>query len=173
MKFDALTGLLTHNAVAERLGSTSPFGAAFDIDGLAWATQELGHRHSDQILVCVGRVVEGAARARGGEAFRIGGDEFLAVLPGATHVDALEVARSVIRDVAALQLAYRRWDDCSRRHVVTNAVVCRVTAGWTARILTAREWVANQICQAKEANDGRPGVVADAGDDVPAWMLEP
>lgn len=170
MKLDALTGLPTHDGVAGRLDDGSaPFGAIFDVDALAWATCRFGFAHSDRILIHVAGIIDAAARASAGESFRIGGDEFLALLPGASHDDALRFARSVVRDVDALRLEYSRDDDPTRRRVAVNAVVCRVTAGLTGRIQAAREWTADMIWQAKRGHPLATEVVADAGDDLPPW----
>ncbi len=169
MTFDSLTGLPKHEAVAMRLGDSAPFGAIFDIDGLAWATQAFGPAHSDRILVSVARVIDATAKQHGGEAFRIGGDEFLAVLPHASHDDALHFAESVVRAVAALRLEYSRWDDPARRVVALNAVVCCVTADLTANMQLVHEWAADMIWQAKHGDRFRVEVVADAGDGLPPW----
>jgi diguanylate cyclase (GGDEF)-like protein len=172
MTRDGLTGLQTHMAVAHLLieGST-PFGVLLDIDGLGWATHMFGYAHSDGILVHVSRVVDAAAQGMGGEAFRIGGDEFLIILPGATHDEALEVARSVVDQVAELRLDYAREDDATRRHVAVNAVVCRVAASLTANITAVRGWIADMIWAAKRGNKFLVGVVADAGSKLPTWAL--
>ena len=154
-----------------RDGST-PFGVVLDIDGLVWATHLLGHAHSDDILVHVSRVVDAAAKDMGGEAFRIGGDEFLIVLPGATHDEALDVARSMIDQVAALRLDYAREDDATRRHVAVNAVVCRIAASLTVNITAVRDWIADMIWAAKVGNKLFVGVVADAGTELPAWAFD-
>jgi diguanylate cyclase (GGDEF)-like protein len=173
VKLDALTGLATHHAVAQRLGDTVSFGVLFDVDALAWATSVFGPAHSDRMLVRVAEAVGTAARRDGGEAFRIGGDEFLAWLPDASHDDALQFARRVIREVAALQLEYARPDDPSRRFVSLNAVVCQITAGLSADIERTRQWAAQMIWRAKQANGPHLEVVADAGDAVPPWSVVP
>jgi len=174
MKFDSLTGLPTHEEVAARLGDGSaPFGVFFDIDALAWATHTFGFAHSDQILIRVAGVIDTTAIPLAGESFRIGGDEFLALLPGASHDDALHFARLVIRGVAALRLEYSRRDDSTRRHAAVNAVVCRVTAALTGEIQAARKWTADMIWQAKQGDRLRVEVLADAGDDLPPWALGP
>ena len=172
MTRDGLTGLQTHKAVAHLLsdGST-PFGVLLDIDGLVWATHMFGHVHSDDILVHVSRAVDAAARGMGGEAFRIGGDELLIILPGATHDEALDVARSVVDQVAELRLDYAREDDATRRYVAVNAVVCRLSASLTVNITAVRDWIADMIWAAKRGNKFLVGVVADAGAELPTWAL--
>lgn len=172
MMRDGLTGLQMHKAVAHLLSDDStPFGVLLDIDGLVWATYMFGYMHSDDILVHVSRVVDAAARGMSGEAFRIGGDELLIILPDATHDEALDVARSVVDHVAELRLDYAREDDATRRHVAVNAVVCRVAPSLTLNITAVRDWIADMILAAKRGNRFLVGVVADAGSELPNWVL--
>jgi GGDEF domain-containing protein len=171
MKVDGLTNLPTHEAVAEMLsdGST-PFGVIFDIDGLVWATDSFGFAHSDAILIRVAALVDEATQEMlGGRAFRINGDEFLAVLPSASHDQAIAFASSVIRGVAGLHLAYARRDAPDRRQVALNAVVSRIAASLTANVHAVREWTADLIWQAKNRDKHRVEVVADTADSLPPW----
>jgi diguanylate cyclase (GGDEF)-like protein len=58
-----------------------------------------GHPAGDRVLA------EVAARLRqGGESFRVGGDEFALLLPGASEETARQAAASIVERVAALEL---------------------------------------------------------------------
>ena len=147
-----------------------PFAVIFDIDGLIWATDSFGFAHSDQIIIRVAALIDMIVRKQtGGRAFRIAGDEFLAILPDASHDQAIAFARSVIEQVAALQLEYVRRDAPDRRYVAVNAVVTRVTSALTAKVAAVREWTAELIWQAKSCDKHRVEVVADNGDTLPWW----
>lgn len=170
---DGLTGLPTYREVARHLqhGAT-PFGVVFDIDSLVWLTDMFGYQSSDEAIVKVGRLVQEVARQESGVTFRIGGDEFLVVLPeGYSHDRALAFARDVLRRVAELEIPYLRADNPSRRRLAVNAVVCRVSAGLTANVRSVREWIQDMIWTAKQGDVHRVEVIADAGETVPPWGL--
>lgn len=171
MKTDGLTHLATHEAVALRLGDGSaPFGVFFDIDGLVYDTDYFGFAHSDGILIRVAAHLAEVARLQdGAQAFRVGGDEFLVLLPNASHDDALSFAASTCTGVDALRLEYKRFDAPGRSHVAVNAVVGRVAAALTENVVAAREWMAALIWEAKGHERLRVGVVADGGGSLPPW----
>lgn len=170
---DGLTGLPTHKEVARYLKvGAMPFAAIFDIDALAWLTSWYGYQGSDEAIVTVGKAIQEAASIASGSTFRIGGDEFLVVLPEACQHDrALAFAHDVIRTVTQLEIPYCRVDDPSRRRLTVNAVVCRVGAGLTSNAHAARAWIHEAIWRAKEGDVHRVEVVADAGDALPPWGL--
>ena len=89
---DPLTGLLNRRALlrnlegeagrATRLGQT--FSVMFvDIDGLKDVNDRHGHRAGDAVLVQLAEAITAVLR-RGDTAYRIGGDEFVVILPGTT-----------------------------------------------------------------------------------------
>jgi two-component system, cell cycle response regulator len=97
---DGLTQLLNRRgvcALAERLDSSwdRVFGVlAIDIDHLIALNMEHGHGFGDVVLVeFANRLTE--AVGGDGEVFRIGGDEFLAVLPNSTLDTASAFAERV------------------------------------------------------------------------------
>jgi diguanylate cyclase (GGDEF)-like protein len=82
---DPLTGLGNRRALQARLArlTTEPHGAVLtlDLDGFKEVNDLLGHSSGDQLLVAVaGRIRE--CMPAGSEAFRVGGDEFLVLVPG-------------------------------------------------------------------------------------------
>lgn len=85
---DPLTGLANRLAFEEALARSrdgpDPVGVILaDVDGLKLANDTYGHATGDRLLVAVAGVIEqAAAGVSGAEVFRIGGDEFVVLLPG-------------------------------------------------------------------------------------------
>ncbi len=101
---DALTGLGNHRAFQEELarqlegaGRTGSNIALLlvDVDDLKRVNDERGHGAGDELLVAVGRTVTASLR-RNDRAFRVGGDEFAIILPGADIDTGLTVARRIL-----------------------------------------------------------------------------
>jgi len=100
-KLDPLTGLFNRTALEQRLGELD--GQAIGDDGIAHAlllcdldnfkqvNDQLGHAAGDEVLREVSHTMRTNLRA-GDSIYRVGGEEILVVLPGATKVDALGVA---------------------------------------------------------------------------------
>ena len=94
---DALTGLGNRRALARVLDRTLPRATPtdrlvlvlFDLDGFKHYNDTFGHPAGDALLVRLGASLSAFVRGRG-EAFRMGGDEFCALLqPGRGAADAL------------------------------------------------------------------------------------
>ncbi len=66
-----------------------------DVDGLKRVNDVHGHAAGDEVLCALGRVLERHVRGRG-EAGRIGGDEFLVVLPGTTGEQGEALAHRIV-----------------------------------------------------------------------------
>jgi diguanylate cyclase (GGDEF)-like protein/PAS domain S-box-containing protein len=108
---DALTGLHNHGAFQRDLGAAL---AAEDGPGLAVLMMDLdsfkafndthGHPAGDALLRAIGAAIVGAIRDDG-RAYRYGGDEFAALLPGLGRAGAKEVARRIRTAVAATAAA--------------------------------------------------------------------
>lgn len=108
---DSLTGALSRGAftdlarrelhrVARRRGPVSV--AYFDIDDFKHVNDTRGHAEGDRVLRMVADAVVGGVRA--GDAFaRVGGDEFVLLLPDADAVDAAGVVQRITGAVAADQ----------------------------------------------------------------------
>jgi diguanylate cyclase (GGDEF)-like protein/putative nucleotidyltransferase with HDIG domain len=105
-RHDSLTGLLGHRVFHEALGSHIaagiPFGVLlFDIDDFKEINDLHGHQTGDHALRLVSDALRRGTRA-GDTVFRIGGEEFCALLPGLGERDAFGVAEAVRHRVAAM-----------------------------------------------------------------------
>ena len=108
---DVVTGLSNARAAFRRLDvemkrsqrNGSSVGVLFmDVDGLKPVNDSYGHRAGDELLIEVARRLKGRLRAYD-LAARVGGDEFVAILPGVSRDDLASAAdsmRSVIADAA-------------------------------------------------------------------------
>lgn len=105
---DPLTGLLNRNALEQRLGelAVQPGGAAgrshalllCDLDHFKRVNDELGHATGDTVLREVALTMRAVLRA-GDSIYRVGGEEILVVLPGASRDDAVGVAERLRKAV--------------------------------------------------------------------------
>ena len=100
---DTLTGVLNrrsfHNDVGRELGRVARHGGRFslvmiDVDGLKAVNDTLGHNAGDARLRVLGTALRNSTR-RVDTAYRIGGDEFAVLLPGASREQALRVMSRV------------------------------------------------------------------------------
>ncbi|MFY8283334.1 EAL domain-containing protein [Pseudoalteromonas sp. SSMSWG5] len=105
---DSLTGFLTRSAMLEAMESLFEEGAeytlvAIDIRGLRHINDKLGPRIGDDCLKAVAqRIAEFAAHSKGMNA-RIGGDEFLTILPAR---DTGQFKDAVMKMLTQLQAGY-------------------------------------------------------------------
>ncbi len=105
-RHDSLTGLLGHRVFHEvleqQIASASPFSVLlFDIDDFKQINDLHGHQTGDHALRLVAEALRQGTRS-GDSVFRIGGEEFCALLPGLTEKDAFAVAEGVRQKVAAI-----------------------------------------------------------------------
>jgi diguanylate cyclase (GGDEF)-like protein len=104
---DPLTGLGHHAAFYEALAGSHrrPRTAVLlcDVDGFKALNDHFGHQHGDQVLRDVAVALGGALR-RGDRLFRIGGDEFAALLAVGSDDEALEAGERLRAAVAAADL---------------------------------------------------------------------
>jgi diguanylate cyclase (GGDEF)-like protein len=100
---DALTGLATSRAFYERFSHEiermkrhgRPLALLYlDLDDFKQVNDARGHRAGDQVLEAVGQTLRGCVR-RVDMAARIGGDEFIVLMPETEPEDAAGVARRV------------------------------------------------------------------------------
>ncbi len=99
---DPLTGLYNRNALEQRLaeidGQPSDAAAGHshalllcDLDHFKRVNDQHGHAAGDAVLQDVAYTMRGALRA-GDSIYRVGGEEILVILPGASREDALGIA---------------------------------------------------------------------------------
>ena len=104
---DELTGLPNRALLGERLQQTiqaQPYGTTFavvfaDLDRFKTVNDTLGHRSGDALLMTVARRLQFSMR-KGDTLARVGGDEFVVVLPGADETAAREAAERLLALVA-------------------------------------------------------------------------
>jgi diguanylate cyclase (GGDEF)-like protein/putative nucleotidyltransferase with HDIG domain len=105
-RHDSLTGLLGHRVfhevLAAQIGAAVPFSLLmFDIDDFKQINDLHGHQTGDQALRLVSEALRRGTRSDD-TVFRIGGEEFCALLPGLTEHDAFAVAEGIRLKVAAI-----------------------------------------------------------------------
>lgn len=165
---DELTNLPTHRDLAGVAGfeSTDRVVAIFvDIASLVWVSASFGYLESDAVIIAIARWVAEHAAAEGGVALRVGGDEFLLLLPASTHERAGEIARRLARDCDGLRLPFPPrpgWPP----HVQINAVVTRVARRELENISCFRERMAEVLYQARTVTGRLYGVVAEDDADT-------
>jgi diguanylate cyclase (GGDEF)-like protein len=106
---DPLTGLFNRNALDQRLGeldgqpSGGEEGASHalllcDLDHFKQVNDQLGHAAGDAVLREVAYTMRSTLRA-GDSIYRVGGEEILVILPGATEHDAVAIGERLRRAV--------------------------------------------------------------------------
>jgi diguanylate cyclase (GGDEF)-like protein len=106
---DPLTGLLNRSLLRDRIGlaieqarrSRNAAAVFFiDLDGFKHINDTMGHATGDRLLVAVGARLKAAVRSSD-SVIRIGGDEFVVVMPGlTTPSDILPCARALLMSLA-------------------------------------------------------------------------
>lgn len=126
---DSLTGLWNRRGIDERLKSywaewaQARKGFAIvliDIDFFKKYNDSFGHQEGDNCLVGVAGALAALMRARGGDAGRFGGEEFIVVGHADGDAGVCELAEEIRRSVEALRVAHDRRPDGER--VVTVSV---------------------------------------------------
>ncbi len=108
---DHLTGLANRREFDRRLShmprSTRYSVLAIDVDRLKTMNDTFGHHAGDELLQAVAAVLRQSTR-RGDVVARVGGDEFLAVLPDADDVRATIIVDRILAGLAATAVQGRR-----------------------------------------------------------------
>lgn len=94
---DPLTGLRHYGAFGERLANAAARTAllAIDVDQFKQLNDAYGHQAGDRILIDLAHTLQSALRS-GDELYRIGGDEFAAVIEVQRAEEALAVAERLV-----------------------------------------------------------------------------
>jgi len=98
---DPLTGLQNRTSLhlaVDRALAAHEKGAVifFDLDHFKYVNDGVGHRRGDQMLIFVGGILREAAEALGATIYRLGGDEYAALVPGALRPQAQEIADGLL-----------------------------------------------------------------------------
>jgi diguanylate cyclase (GGDEF)-like protein len=153
---DPLTGLGHHATFHEALAGSHrrPTTAVLvcDIDGFKVLNDTYGHGHGDRVLCGVADAMSGALR-RGDRLFRVGGDEFAALLAVESREQALEAATRLREAVVEARLG-----------VTVSVGVAVPRAGETDVALLAR--ADRALYSVKEA--GRDGVALANDEPLPS-----
>jgi diguanylate cyclase (GGDEF)-like protein len=72
-----------------------------DVDHFKGLNDTLGHAAGDQLLRDIGQLIRSSVRDGRDAAFRVGGDEFVVLMPGATPAAAASLAQRLISLVDA------------------------------------------------------------------------
>ncbi|MEV7984789.1 sensor domain-containing diguanylate cyclase [Micromonospora sp. NPDC085948] len=91
---DPLTGLRHTGPFGQRIAAATPGRTALlaiDVDGFKIVNDTYGHQAGDRVLVGLARALEEALR-HGDELYRIGGDEFVAVIEVSRPEEAVRIA---------------------------------------------------------------------------------
>lgn len=160
---DALTGLYNRAATMDRLQTMldelaiPDYGAILllDIDHFKMINDQLGHAAGDDCLRKIGDIIRTAVRA-GDTAGRIGGEEFLVVMPGASRDVALTVGERLRLAVALGGMRYATGEP-----VTTSIGVASAAIGDTMETLLAR--ADRGLYEAK--NGGRNRII-EATDEI-------
>ena len=118
---DTLTGLPNRRAFRRRLVREMETGNGLavvlcDMDNLKTVNDTHGHEAGDKALQKLAGALSSQLR-RSDEAYRIGGDEFAVILPGAARLDAERVMCRLRDAVGAGALRRRRPDRGQLRHI--------------------------------------------------------
>ncbi|SCL14951.1 diguanylate cyclase (GGDEF) domain-containing protein [Micromonospora inyonensis] len=91
---DPLTGLRHTGPFGERIATATPGRTALlaiDVDGFKSVNDTYGHQAGDRVLIRLARALEAALR-QGDELYRVGGDEFVAVIEVSRPDEAVRIA---------------------------------------------------------------------------------
>jgi diguanylate cyclase (GGDEF)-like protein/excisionase family DNA binding protein len=154
---DALTGLRNHGQFQRELTETVAAGDGqfallmLDLDSFKAFNDTCGHPAGDALLAGVAAALRAGTRD-GDSAYRYGGDEFAVILPGASRIEAYEVAERIRQ--AVLDIAERTGPRVS----ISVGVACHPEDGATKDELVA---VADQSLYMAKPSSQAGG--ADAG----------
>ncbi len=155
---DALTGLRNHGQFQREFAETiaaaeGPFALMMlDLDSFKAFNDACGHPAGDALLASVAAALQTGIRDGDG-VYRYGGDEFAVILPGASRIEAYEVAQRIRQ--AVLDIA----DRTGPRVSISVGVACHPEDGATKDELVAVAdqslYMAKPSSQASGADAGR------------------
>jgi diguanylate cyclase (GGDEF)-like protein len=165
---DQLTGMGTRSAWDSALVATASALRARDVDGygvlsvdvddLKLVNDKWGHAAGDSLLQLVASIVRSSLRATD-VLCRVGGDEFLCLLPDALEADMLEIADRVAEAMARAEVI-----DCGVEPSVSIGWAI-YDGDWAATVRTADERM--YAIKRRKATDAKVGDVGEAPDSQP------
>jgi diguanylate cyclase (GGDEF)-like protein len=166
---DALTGLRTHkDDLRDEIARHGQTCCLVDIDGFAWINAQDGYVEGDRVLVAIARRIEQTVANLGAAVFRVGGEEFLVLLPAAGRAALHEIAVRIGSDIRALAIPYRRRGCAARTILEVNVALLPVTSAFAERAFfasgltfEARDWVAEGVYREKQQDPCTAGIVVD------------
>jgi diguanylate cyclase (GGDEF)-like protein len=166
-RHDSLTGLLGHRVFHEMLASSIAAGIPFsvllfDIDDFKHINDQHGHQTGDRALRLVSDALRRATRS-GDTVFRVGGEEFCALLPGLGEQDAFDVGEVVRQRVEAIVATLP--DPVT----VSVGVACFPTHGRTRDELLASADAAMYV--AKRGGKNRTSSAGDGAPTASGWEV--
>lgn len=152
---DPLTGLANRRALETQVPVGDYCLIALDLDHFKEVNDQFGHPAGDSVLVQVSSVLQAAMREQDA-VYRVGGEEFLIVLPQSNAVGAEHVAERIRAQVKAIDLTGLAPDG---RLTISLGLTC-VTGGDHATFGRALEVADAALYAAKEAGRDRVTVRA-------------
>ena len=151
---DQLTGLPARAELASaftdvRDGTWIP-AVFLDIDGFRWVTDQFGHVEADRNLVTIAEWLTREAEAARGRVFRVGGDEFLMLLPERGIAEAAAIANTLVSNCAALRIPYVNPNE-SRDVLTVSAVVFAADRTMPAQLVTLLDGFGHSLYLAEVA----------------------
>ncbi len=151
---DALTGLMNRRGFEHAVDSLTTRRAfaviAMDVDNLKTINDGYGHAAGDSLLIAIAHTLASVAR-KGDTLARIGGDEFVLLMPDAVGETPIAVARRMKESVAAL-------------HLVTGPA--GISVGWAAGDAGADAYLvlqrADAVLYRAKGSEGEGPVLATA-----------
>jgi diguanylate cyclase (GGDEF)-like protein len=134
-----------------------------DLDGFKQINDRLGHHAGDRALKRTAQAIRSAIRARVDRGFRVGGDEFILLLPGSGTAQAERVVARIRR------LCAQACGEAAPGPLVLSAGVVELDAHETAEELVRRADVA--MYRQKRSGAGTPASAPDPTARAPRHQL--
>lgn len=152
---DPLTGLGNRRALASAVPTGTYALIAMDLDHFKQVNDEHGHGAGDAVLAHVAAALSGAVRGDD-RVYRVGGEEFLVVLPDADERTAVRVAERIAAAVRAIDLRDHAPDGRVTVSLGVTACVAANTAAFEQAVAVADQ----ALYAAKDAGRDRVRVQA-------------
>jgi diguanylate cyclase (GGDEF)-like protein len=164
---DPLTGLPTHRDLLEIPPSTNRILALWvDIDGLIWVNDQFGFEAGHEAIREVADALQAVLGPFGASLYRVGGDEFLALLGETDETTALDLGTQIVEAIGRREIPYRRSDRTNPTHLQVNVAAFGIDEMHLLRSLGEHGLVdpihgalADAIYESRTSHDTLAGVV--------------